>query len=113
MLKKEARAIHYHIYVVLLDKRVAFLPGVLKNNPNRNSNKPCIYVGMTGLDPSKRFKKHKAGDKASRYVQKYGMYLMPELYKGLNPLTYNEAAIAEQGLARRLRSDGYTVVGGH
>ncbi len=59
------------------------------------------------------FKKHKAGYKASRYVRKYGVRLMPELYEDLNPLTYNEAVIAEQGLARKLRKEGYTVVGGH
>ncbi len=68
---------------------------------------------MTGIDPVKRFKKHKAGYKASRYVRKYGVRLMPELYEDLNPLTYNEAVIAEQGLARKLRKEGYTVVGGH
>jgi hypothetical protein len=98
---------------VLLDERVAQLKSVRKLNPERDIKKPCVYVGMTGIAPSLRFKKHKAGYKASRYVRTYGMRLMPELYEELNPLSYDEAVIAEQGLARRLRSEGYTVVGGH
>jgi predicted GIY-YIG superfamily endonuclease len=98
---------------VLLDEKVARIHKVRANNPDRDPSKFCVYVGMTGLDPATRFKKHKAGYKASRYVKKYGIRLMPELYAELNPLTYDEAVIAEQGLARRLRAEGYTVVGGH
>jgi len=86
---------------------------VQDENPRRDSEKPCVYVGMTGISPKKRFENHKAGYKASGYVKKYGIRLMPELYEDLNPLLYDEAVIAEQGLARRLRAVGYTVVGGH
>jgi predicted GIY-YIG superfamily endonuclease len=106
-------AIHHHVYVILLDSEVGTLPRVQQDNPGCDPQKPCVYVGMTGLDPVERFKKHKSGRKASRYVQRYGIRLMPELYQELNPLTYAEAVIAEQGLARRLRNEGYTVVGGH
>ena len=105
--------IHYNVYVVLLDSCVVLFPRVQKDNPNRNLQKPCVYVGMTGLKPEERFEKHKCGHKASRYVKNYGLRLMPELYGDLNPLTYEEAVIAEQGLAKRLRTEGYTVVGGH
>ena len=106
-------SVHYSVYVVQLDERVARIRKVRVANPNRDAKKPSVYVGMTGIDPIKRFKKHKAGYKASKYVKKYGVKLMPELYKDLNPMTYDEAVIAEQGLARRLRKEGYTVVGGH
>lgn len=30
-------------------------------NPDRDPAKPCVYVGMTGLDPQERFKNHKRG----------------------------------------------------
>ena len=106
-------SVHYSVYVVQLDERVAKICKVRAANPNRDCKKPCVYVGMTGIDPIKRFKKHKDGYKASKYVKKYGVKLIPDLYKDLNPLTYDEAVIAEQGLARRLKKEGYTVVGGH
>lgn len=101
------------MYVVLLDPRIGRIPKVRQLNPWRDSKKPCIYVGMTGIDPAERFRNHKRGYKASKYAQKYGIRLMPELYADLNPLTYDEAVIAEEGLARRFREEGYTVVGGH
>ena len=110
---KRKKSLHHHIYVVLLDECVGSFQKVRELNPERDIEKPCVYVGLTGLDPEKRFKKHKAGYKASKYVKKYGIRLMPELYEDLNPLSYEEAVIAEQGLARRLRAEGYTVVGGH
>ncbi|KPK73275.1 hypothetical protein AMJ87_02255 [candidate division WOR_3 bacterium SM23_60] len=110
---RKATVIHYHVYVVLLDRTVARIRKVKALNPRRDARKPCIYVGMTGLEPIERFKRHKTGYKSSKYVHKYGVRLLPELYEGLNPMTYDEAVIAEQGLARRLREEGYTVVGGH
>ena len=102
------KSVHYSIYVVLLEDCIGKFRKVKDENPRRDTEKPCVYVGMTGLDVMKRFENHKAG-----YVKKYGIRLMPELYEDLNPLSYDEAVIAEQGLARRLRAEGYTVVGGH
>lgn len=99
--------------MVLLEDCIRRFRKVQDENPRRDSEKPCVYVGMTGISPKKRFENHKAGYKASGYVKKYGIRLMPELYEDLNPLLYDEAVIAEQGLARRLRAAGYTVVGGH
>lgn len=32
-----------------------------KANPDYVPGKPCVYVGMTGLDPDVRFDKNKAG----------------------------------------------------
>lgn len=68
---------------------------------------------MTGLKPEERFQKHLEGCKSSRYVKHYGIRLLPELYSDMGPFTYDEAVIAEAGLARRLRAEGYMVVGGH
>jgi hypothetical protein len=111
--KHTDRALHYNVYVVLLDSSVRKNSKVKKLNPQCRVDKPCVYVGMTGLDPTVRFMNHKKGYKSSKYVQRYGICLLPELYTELNPLTYDEAVIAEEGLARRLRAEGYTVVGGH
>ena len=110
---KKNRAIHYHVYVILLDDEVKHVAKVRGLNPDQDLKKPCVYVGMTGLSPSERLAHHLTGRKASKYAKRYGIRLMPELYEGLNPLTYDEAIVAEAGLARRLRAEGYTVVGGH
>jgi hypothetical protein len=110
---RQRKSIHYHVYVVLLDDKVGRLAKVRLLNPKRDSGKPCVYVGMTGLDPADRLINHLTGHKASRFARKYGIRLMPELYEDLNPLTYDEAVVAEAGLARRLREEGFTVVGGH
>jgi hypothetical protein len=103
---------HHHVYVVLLDPRALKDPTVRKANPKRDSAKPCVYVGMTGLSPEERFQNHKAGRKAARVVQRYGLRLLPELFECLNPMPFEAAAQMEKDLAEDLRSQGYTVTGG-
>jgi hypothetical protein len=68
---------------------------------------------MTGLSPEERFANHKAGIKAASVVKRYGLRLLPELYKYLNPMPYEAAAQMEVDLAKDLRRAGYTVTGGH
>ena len=75
--------------------------------------KPCVYVGMTGLAPEERFANHKTGIKAPSVVEGYGLRLLPELYKHLNPMPFEAAVQMEQDLAEDLRRAGYTVAGGH
>jgi hypothetical protein len=106
------REFHHHVYVVLLSAEVTKHRTVLRENPKRNPKKPCVYVGMTGLDPSERFMNHKNGYKASWVVEKYGMNLLPELYECFNPMPFEAAAQMEQDLAEDLRKQGYTVTGG-
>ena len=104
---------HLNVYVVLLDPRVAEHPSIRRLNPQRDPAKPCVYVGMTGLDPAERFANHKRGYKAAWTVQKYGLWLLPEMYECFNPMPFEAAAEMEQGLAEDLRTEGYTVTGGH
>lgn len=104
---------HHNVYVVLLDPAAGRLRSVRAVNPGRNPEKPCVYVGMTGLDPEERFANHKAGIKAASVVERYGTRLLPELYAHLNPMPYEAAAQMEQDLANDLRRAGYTVTGGH
>ena len=86
---------------------------VQKLNPNRDPKKPCVYVGMTGLAVEERFENHKRGIKASSFVKRFGLRLMPELYEHLNPMPFEAAAQMECDLTEDLRKAGYTVVGGH
>jgi hypothetical protein len=103
---------HHHVYVVLLDARVVHDPKIRKANPNRKADKPCVYVGMSGLKPDERFWNHKNGIKAARVVQRYGIRLLPDLFDYLNPMPFEAAAQMERELAEDLRSQGYTVAGG-
>lgn len=103
---------HHSVYVVLLDSKAAKDRKIIKENPNRDKTKPCIYVGMTGLSPEERFKNHKSGVKAARVVEKFGLRLLPELYAVFNPMPFEAAAEMERELADDLRRAGYSVAGG-
>lgn len=105
--------LHHNVYVVLLDPAVAKLRKVRGENPNRDPKKPCVYVGMTGLEPGERFANHKAGIKAAAVVKRYGLRLLPRLFAHLNPMPYEAAVRMEMDLADDLRRAGYTVTGGH
>jgi hypothetical protein len=104
-----ARRKHHHVYVVELSKDVLLEPRFRKNNPAYVEGKPCVYVGMTGLDPDVRFDKHKAGIQANRYVLQYGLRLLPDLFEGFNPLRYEDAVDKEIEIAIDLQSAGFGV----
>ncbi len=110
--KSEAQ-LHHNVYVVLLDPAVARCHRISQANPHRDPLKPCVYVGMTGLEPEQRFANHKQGIKAASVVRRYGIRLLPELYGHLNPMPYAAAVQMEVDLAEDLRQAGYTVTGGH
>ena len=104
-----ARRAHYHVYVVELARHVLDEPRFMKANPGYKPGKPCVYVGMTGLDPDERFDKHMAGIRSNRFVRRYGLRLMPELYAVFNPMPYDAARDMEVELAISLRAKGYGV----
>lgn len=106
MRKKKNR---YSVYVVELSPEVLQHGRFRKANANYDAMKPCVYVGMTGLSPDVRFDKHKAGIQANRFVQKYGLRLMPELYEVYNPMPYDGARDMEVELAIGLKQKGYGV----
>ena len=93
-------ASHHSVYIVYL------------RNP-RGDGRAGYYVGMTGLTPEQRFANHKAGTKAARVVQRFGVRLVPKLYAHLNPMPYKKAQQMEVFLAESLRKRGYEVYGGH
>ena len=105
--------LHHSVYVVLLDPAARRLAAVRAANPDRRRDKPCVYVGMTGLTPEERPVNHKRGIKAAAVVRRYGLRLLPELYAHLNPMPFEAALQMEADLAEDLRRAGYTVTGGH
>ena len=100
---------HHRVYVIELSKDVLNEPQFVAANPQHRSDKPCFYVGVTGLDPEERFARHMAGIQASRLVKKYGLRLRPDRYERFAPMTYPEAAAMEEEVARRLRNTGFAV----
>ena len=107
--KPRPQRYHHSVYVALLSKDVLYERKFVKCNPNYDPDKPCVYVGMTGQSPDVRFDKHKAGLKSNRYVKKYGLRLMPELYECYNPMPYEAALDMEIELAIAFRERGYGV----
>ena len=100
---------HYHVYVIELSPAVLDEARFVRCNPGYVAGKPCVYVGMTGLDPDVRFDKHKAGIQHNRYVLRYGQRLLPDLYEGFNPMRYDEAVAREIDIGIDLRSAGWGV----
>jgi len=100
---------HYHVYVIELSKDVLYEGRFRKANPDYAAGSPCVYVGMTGLDPDVRFDKHKAGMQSNRFVQEFGLRLLPDLYEIYNPMPYDAARTMEVELAIDLRESGYGV----
>jgi hypothetical protein len=100
---------HYHDYVIELSKDVLYEGRFKKANPDYVTGKPCVYVGMTGLDPDVRFDKHKAGIQSNRFVRQFGLRLLPELYELYKPMPYDGARDMEVELAINLREAGYDV----
>jgi len=98
-----------NIYVVELSSDVLGELGFRKCKSHFREVMPCVYVGMTGLDPDVRFDKHKAGIQANRYVTQYGLRLLPDLYEGFNPMGYEDAVDKEIEVGIDLRSAGFGV----
>lgn len=95
------RGAKHFLYVALLEDK-------------RRSCRFGLYVGETSRDPDLRFDQHKAGYKASRYVERFGVLLLPDLVAHLNPLRRWEAKELEPALAEELKRVGVPwVEGGH
>ena len=75
---------------------------------------PWVYVGQTSKTPKERYKQHKSGDKASKWVKNYGVGLNLPLMKNHPPLrTQIESLTFERFRAAQLALAGYGVKGGH
>jgi len=100
---------HYSVYVIELDARVWNHARFREANPGHDLTRLCVYVGMTGLSVEQRFANHRRGYQSNPFVTKYGVRLLPALYRRLNPMRYELARLTEVTLAQRLREQGYAV----
>jgi hypothetical protein len=106
---KPLKRFHHSVYVVELSRDVWGEPRFRRANAHYDITKPCVYVGMTGLSPDVRFDKHMAGIQAARFVTKYGLRLLPQLYAVYNPMPYEAAREMEVELALSLKARGFGV----
>jgi predicted GIY-YIG superfamily endonuclease len=106
---RQLKSHHHNVYVVELSPEVLKEARFRRANPDYDATKPCVYVGMSGLTPEERLKKHKQGIKSNRFVERYGVRLLPELYAYANPMPYEAARDMEVELAIGLREEGYGV----
>jgi hypothetical protein len=94
----------YNVYVIELDPEVQGEDRFLRANPDRRDDKPCVYVGSTVHT------QHLAGVHKNKYAYRYGVRLLPRLYRNLQEYaTRKEAEAAEARCATRLRKRGYGV----
>lgn len=98
------------VYVIKLEDAVRKEKKVREANPDANPKMKCVYVGSTAKTPVERLKIHKAGGRqSSSIVRKYGVRLIPALYRNYPPMTRPQAERKEKQLAKQLRAKGYTV----
>jgi Protein of unknown function (DUF3553) len=98
---------HYSIYAIELNREVQKKASFRKRNPGMTAG--CLYVGMTGLTPEKRFARHRAGTQSGRYVRDFGVRLRLDLVEGFSRLPFPIAAFMESKLAAWLRAQGFGV----
>ena len=106
---RHARGHHYSVYVIELAPEVWNVFRFRRANPDYQTGRPFVYVGMTGLDVDLRFDKHKAGIQSNRFVRDFGVRLLPALYAMYNPMPYDGARDMEVELGIGLREAGYGV----
>jgi hypothetical protein len=96
------------VYVIELDPKGCKDPG-----------KGFVYVGETFKTPEERYKEHikgkrnKRGRLYSRSVRRYGQRLRMDLAPEIRYFDGASSKAAEKRLARKLKDEGYKVVGGH
>ena len=93
-----------------MDKSVGKLIKFRAQSPNFLFGNRCFYVGQSVRKPFQRFKQHKDGYKANKYVKKFGIELVPFFYEKYNPIpTRKDAEELEEYLANKLRLDRFGV----
>jgi len=97
---------HYYVYVIEVTER---------------GGRRTFYVGQSGKTPEARAREHASGCKkfcpsckVRHYSPSGSVRLRRDLFSRYNPVdTRPEAERIERQLARKLRVQGYHVVGGH
>ena len=97
-----------NLYAIQLDPLVRKASKAFRDkNPNYKADKHCLYIGTTVLTPKERFAQHKEGIRSNRFARRYGLKLLPELYRDQPILTANNYVKEEKAYAEALRMQGH------
>lgn len=99
---------HHSVYAVELAGAVWKNRAFRERNPGGAAG-GCLYIGVTGLPPEKRFERHRSGTQSARFVRTHGVRLRLDLVEGFSRLPYRVAACMEPKLAAWLRAQGFAV----
>jgi predicted GIY-YIG superfamily endonuclease len=99
---------HHSVYAIELDKAVWKNRAFRERNPG-GAVAGCLYIGVTGLPPERRFERHRVGTQSGRFVRAHGRRLRLDLVEGFSRLPYRIAACMEPKLAAWLRAQGFAV----
>ena len=108
-MKKRRMQHVYHIYAIRLGDEVLDKGKFVKRNPDYRSGKPCYYIGSSTHEPAERFRKHKAGQRASTWVRKYGLYVAAKKCFAIETADTREPAKVEHAYAEKLRNKGFGI----
>jgi predicted GIY-YIG superfamily endonuclease len=99
---------HHCVYAIELDRAVWKNRSFRERNPG-GATGGCLYIGVTGLTPERRFERHRMGTQSGRFVRAHGLRLRLDLVEGFSRLPYRIAACMEPKLAAWLRAQGFGV----
>lgn len=99
---------HHTVYAIELDPAVLKIRAFRERNPGGAAG-GCLYVGVTGLSPERRFARHRDGTQSGRFVRAHGVRLRLDLVEGFARLPFRIAACMEPKLAAWLRAQGFAV----
>jgi predicted GIY-YIG superfamily endonuclease len=98
----------HSVYAIELDRAVWKSRAFRERNPGGAAS-GCLYIGVTGLTPERRFERHRAGTQSGRFVRAHAVRLRLDLVEGFSRLPYRIAASMEPKLAAWLRAQGFAV----
>jgi len=95
-----------HIWAIRLDDEVLDKGKFAKRDPDYRSGKPCCYIGSSVCEPAQRLRKHKAGQRASTWVRKYGLCVAAKKCCAFETADRGKPAKVEHACAEKLRNKG-------
>ncbi len=97
------------IYAIRLDDKVLAKTEFLNRNPGYVPGRPCYYVGSSIYEPQTRLGMHENGNKASRWVKRYGKYVATRKCYQVQVNSAAERDASERARAEELPAQGYGV----